>query len=117
VTTVAEFQKLREQLADVQHGIWAHWMNYLFSVCKYNEDGSVTIPADKAERWMRQQGAAYSDLTDKERESDRHQADKVLVLLPQLGEVDIDRYGADQWRRGNAGKDPQEFDEWRRVQP
>lgn len=23
-------------------------------------------------------------------------------------------YGADQWRRGNAGKDPQEFAEWRK---
>ena len=29
----------------------------------------------------------------------------------------VDRYGADQWRRGNAGKEPQEFDEWRREQP
>jgi hypothetical protein len=30
----------------------------------------------------------------------------------------VERYGADQWRRGNAGKDPQEFEEWRReVQP
>ena len=29
-----------------------------------------------------------------------------------------DRYGADQWRRGNAGQEPQEFDEWRReAQP
>jgi len=29
-----------------------------------------------------------------------------------------DRYGADQWRRGNAGKDPQEFAEWRKeAQP
>ena len=26
----------------------------------------------------------------------------------------IERYGADQWRRGNAGKDPQEFAEWQR---
>ena len=26
----------------------------------------------------------------------------------------VERYGADQWRRGNAGHDPQEFDEWRR---
>ena len=29
-----------------------------------------------------------------------------------------DRYGADQWRRGNAGQEPQEFSEWqRKVQP
>ena len=30
----------------------------------------------------------------------------------------VERYGADQWRRGNAGKDPQEFAEWRKeAQP
>ncbi len=79
---------LREEIADVQHGIWSHWMNYQFSVCQYNEDGSVTIPADKVERWMRQQGSPYSALTDKERESDRHQADKVLeVLQPTLRDL------------------------------
>ena len=109
---------LREKIADVQHGIWAHWMSYQFSVCQYNEDGSVTIPADKVERWMRQQGAPYSALTEKERESDRHQADKVLALFPQLDQVEIESYGADQWRRGNAGKEPQEFEEWQReAQP
>lgn len=80
-TSTTEYRQLREQLADVQHGIWAHWMGYLFSCCRQNEDGSATIPADKVERWMRQQGAAYSDLTDEERESDRHQADKVLAVL------------------------------------
>lgn len=73
--------EFREQLADVQHGIWAHWMNYLFSCCQYNEDGTAVIPADKVERWMRQQGTSYADLTDKERESDRHQADKVIALF------------------------------------
>jgi hypothetical protein len=26
----------------------------------------------------------------------------------------VERYGADQWRRGNAGKEPQEFNEWQR---
>jgi hypothetical protein len=56
-------------------------MDYLFSCCQYNEDGSVTIPADKVERWMRQQGATYADLAEQERESDRRQADKVLNLL------------------------------------
>lgn len=31
---------------------------------------------------------------------------------------DIDRYGADQWRNGNAGREPQEFSEWRQeAQP
>lgn len=76
---------LREQLADVQHAIWAHWMRYQFSACQRNEDGSFTIPADKVKRWERQIGAYYGELTEQERESDRHQADKVLkVIQPVL---------------------------------
>lgn len=76
---------LREQLADVQHGIWAHWMRYQFSVCLPNGLGGALIPSDKADRWRRQMDTAYPDLTDKERESDRHQADKVLaVVQPEL---------------------------------
>ena len=38
-------EKTFEQLASEQHDIWSHWMNYLFSICETNDDGSVTIPA------------------------------------------------------------------------
>jgi hypothetical protein len=71
----------REIVAAVQHTIWSHWMKYLFSVCTNNADGSVTIPADKVERWSRQMSTEYKDLTHEERESGRHQADKVLKGL------------------------------------
>ena len=27
----------------------------------------------------------------------------------------VERYGADQWRRGNSGKEPQELHEWQRF--
>lgn len=73
--------QLREHLADVQHQIWSHWMNYLFNCCVLNEDGSMTIPADKVSRWQRQMITPYSQLTEKERESDRHQADKVIAVV------------------------------------
>ena len=70
----------RERIAAVQHGIWSHWMRYLFSVCgELNDDGSATIPAYNVERWHRQMETGYAALTDKERESDRNQADKVLA--------------------------------------
>jgi len=72
---------LREQLAAVQHSIWAHWMDYLFSVSRKNRNGSVTIPADKVKRWMEQMRKPYSDLDESEKVSDREQADKVLVVL------------------------------------
>ena len=80
--------ELREQLADVQHAIWAHWMRYQFSQCLPNGFGGALIPSDKAGRWRRQMDTPYSDLTDKERESDRHQADKVLaVVQPELDQL------------------------------
>lgn len=42
---------------------------------------------------------------------------KVRAEAAEAQLAQVNRYGADQWRRGNAGKDPQEFEEWRREQP
>jgi hypothetical protein len=56
-------------------------MQYLFSVCQQNDDGSVTIPAEKVVRWKLQMNADYYDLPEQMKESDRHQADKVLDVL------------------------------------
>lgn len=70
-----------EQIADAQHAIWAHWMKYLFEVSIQNEDGSVTIPADKVSRWQRQMATDYKDLTESEKKSDRHQAIKVIASM------------------------------------
>ena len=75
--------ELREQLADIQHAIWAHWMKYLFRVSHRNYDGSVTIPLDKVERWKRQMTTAYTELSDSEQDSYRKQADKVLFAIVQ----------------------------------
>ncbi len=72
---------MREKLADLAHEVWAHWMRYLFSVSIKNEDGSVTIPADKASRWQRQMVTTYSELSEKEKASDREQADKYLAVI------------------------------------
>ncbi len=69
------------KLADVQHEIWSHWMEYLFEVSTQNDDGTVTIPLDKVETWQRQMVTSYADLLDKEKESDIEQAKKVLAIL------------------------------------
>jgi hypothetical protein len=80
-----EFHKLRETVAAVQHDLWSHWMEYQFSKCIVNPDGSLTIPAESVKRWLRQSQTTYADLPESERESDRHQADKVLnaMKMPQ----------------------------------
>ena len=72
---------LREHIANIQHEIWAHWMRYLFSVCQENPDGSFTVPAEKAQRWLRQIDTPYTELSEPEKDSDREQADKILALL------------------------------------
>jgi hypothetical protein len=71
---------MREKLAETQHDIWSHWMRYLFSVC-YNSNSGIIIPADKVELWKRQMITSYKFLSEKEKESDREQADKVLRVL------------------------------------
>ena len=84
---------LREELAGNQHEIWSHWMKYLFSLCSVTADGSYVIPSQSVRHWMRQIDTDYADLTEKEKDSDREQADKVLKVLgestscPDCGEV------------------------------
>ena len=71
----------REALAEVSHEIWAHWMNYLFSVGYEDEFGGLIIPARYYERWQRQAFTTYTKLTEREKNSDREQADKILAVL------------------------------------
>jgi len=82
--------ELREHLAKVQHDIWSHWMQYMFTQGEYkksseNSEGRTTrawiMPPGKVVHWQRQMKTEYFDLTDKERESDRHQADKIIPII------------------------------------
>ncbi len=70
-----------EDLADVQHQIWAHWMKYMFSQGTFNDDDTWTIPAEKVERWRGQSVTPYDLLTEKEKESDREQVRKFEHLI------------------------------------
>lgn len=72
-----------EILAKIQHDIWSHWMKYLFSVSMAHEGGTATISAENVERWTRQMGTAYDDLSEREKQSDR---DVVMQFLgPDTG--------------------------------
>ena len=72
---------LREALAEVSHEIWAHWMRYLFSKCHKLENGDQAIPYGSVVRWTLQAETPYADLTEREKDSDREQADKILLVL------------------------------------
>jgi len=72
---------LREKLSDYAHKTWCGWMEHLFSKCKPNDDGTVTIPADLVLRWKRQVVTKYVDLPEAEKSSDRKEAASILGLL------------------------------------
>ena len=72
---------LREKFAKVQHDIWISWMIHLFKVSIQNDDGTYTIPVEKVERWKRQIATSYDELSERERDGDREQVDKVNDIL------------------------------------
>lgn len=72
---------MKEKIASVQHDIWSHWMKYMFSVCRRESGDVLIIPPEKVRRWSRQMYTPYSELTEKEKASDRIQADKVLNVI------------------------------------
>lgn len=73
--------RIVEELAALAHEQWAGWMRYLFLCSDEGPDGTFTIPRDKVDRWQRQIITKYARLTEKEKESDRREARKVLQTL------------------------------------
>lgn len=67
--------ELREKLADLEHQQWAHWTRYMLN----------NLTPENIERWQRQINTPYKNLSEKEKQSDRQWADKVLEIMFQLG--------------------------------
>lgn len=82
---------MREELAALCHDQWSHWMKYLFSkssTLRMNSKELNTeinygklIPKELVDRWERQMYTPYEELTEKEKESDRKEADKFINLI------------------------------------
>ena len=64
---------LLEKLAALEHEQWAHWMKYM--IPNYTPENVL--------RWSEQANTSYEELSEKEKESDREWARKVLSLLNQ----------------------------------
>lgn len=69
---------LREEFANLAHTQWTSWMEYLFSKCTTNQDGTVTIPKSSVDHWHRQMGTAYDNLSEVEKNSDRKEAYRII---------------------------------------
>jgi hypothetical protein len=62
---------LFEELAELEHEQWIEWTSYMLN----------NLTKENIQRWKRQLEIKYSDLTEKERWSDRRWAEKVLELV------------------------------------
>ena len=72
---------MKEELACLIHDIWGEWMDWMVFVSNQNNDGSITIPKEKVERWTRQRNTNYFDLPENEKQSDRELVKRILEKL------------------------------------
>ncbi len=86
---------VREELASIVHAIWAHWTEHMLDrlgplvlLLARDEVRSAGLEERYADidRWRRQIRSCYFDLSEKERDSDREQADKIISVLTELAE-------------------------------
>lgn len=73
--------ELLERLAEVEHERWSHWQRYMHSKAIRQPDGALLIPTEFVQQWERQLATPYSELSDKEKESDREQVRKYLPVI------------------------------------
>ena len=74
---------LPEALAALAHKQWVLWMEVLFIKGTFNEDGTWTMPARAVERWKRQMNTPYDDLPEREKDTDREEASRVLQVFKE----------------------------------
>jgi hypothetical protein len=71
VPVMLAYDTLREELAALEHEQWIHWTKHLLA----------NQTPENVTRWERQCRTPYSALTEREKNSDRKWADKVLEVL------------------------------------
>ncbi len=81
-------EDLIELIADFIHDQWSHWMKYLYSILEddwdpttHTKDVTYVLPVESYDRWLRQMNTPYSELSEKEKDSDREWAIKLLELI------------------------------------
>ncbi len=70
---------LYNELAELEHQQWAHWTKYMLD----------NLTPENIERWNKQIETPYVELSEKEKDSDREWAEKVLrIVRKHLGAGD-----------------------------
>ena len=75
---------MEEVVAAEMHAVWTHWMKYLQANVVWQEGVGWIIPEHFILRWQRQMRTPYAELPEEEKQSDRHQAQKVLAVIERV---------------------------------
>lgn len=70
----------REELSDYSHYAWSTWVASIIKDYE-NDDGSVTIPKGKIDRWKTLKGIPYEKLPEVEKDKDRVEADEIIDII------------------------------------
>lgn len=71
--------ELIERLADIEHQRWADWQRWCHTILRDNNPSPEQ--GDILERWDRQIETPYSELSEKEKQSDREQVMRYLPII------------------------------------
>jgi hypothetical protein len=69
----------KEQLADIEHQRWSDWQEYCNEVLR--EQVPKLGLEEVLKRWDRQVATPYSELLEREKDSDREQVDRYLPVI------------------------------------
>ena len=93
--------ELFEQLAAIEHERWADWQKYMHSLCDAGVDGSLCITPINVKHWTRQIETKYSELSEKEKDSDREQVMRYWNLITKRKNTPKDDKSIKFWDRRN----------------
>ena len=87
-----DLKQIVELLADLEHERWSNWQSYLHSKLYEIDNKDISfnhhlkiLPTEMYNHWERQINTPYSQLTEKEKQSDREEVKKTLRTLVNMG--------------------------------
>lgn len=89
---IEKWEELKEALANIEHQRWADWQKWCHKILRENCPSSelekvLEKVLEKLEKWDKQIKTSYKDLTEKEKNGDREQVDRYLLLLKEFFET------------------------------
>lgn len=81
---------LLERMAEEIHIVWSGWLKYMFTKGLWAQ-GQWTMEEFARQRWVRQMKTSYAQLSESEKDTDRHIAERYLNIALSVKPKDITR--------------------------